>query len=193
MNGFFHIFIWFLLLFYIEPFIFEDKGVCPVGGRMCDVGGEPLTDSRSNQVYAPVPGYPNERSCVRCRFFLSGPAWLPGLQAHFNTISYEAHERAERHNDLLEAVTRLENLRDDCQREGRLFAETHELERLSQRYEAEAEAMGKLVNDMQATYHLIARSLASGRCCRMLAAVSSRRASVSPKTRSSFCSGVMRR
>lgn len=143
----------------VATFIFEDKGVCPVGGRMCDVGGEPLTDSRSNQVYAPVPGYPNERSCVRCRFFLSGPAWLPGLQAHFNTISYEAHERAERHNDLLEAVTRLENLRDDCQREGRLFAETHELERLSQRYEAEAEAMGKLVNDMQATYHLIARSL----------------------------------
>lgn len=143
----------------VATFVFEDKGVCPVGGRMCDVGGEPLTDRQDKQVYAPAPGYPNERSCVRCRFFLSGPAWLPGLQAHFNTISYEAHERAERHNDLLEAVTRLENLRDDCQREGPSFDETRELERLSQRYEAEAEAMGKLVNDMQATYHLIARSL----------------------------------
>ena len=33
------------------------------------------------------------------------------------------------------------------------------MENLSQRYEAEAEAMGKLVNDMQATNYLIARSV----------------------------------
>lgn len=96
---------------------------------------------------------------MRCRFFLSGPAWLPGLMAHLNAVSYEAHERAERHNDLQEEVTLMENRRADCQRDGRLFTETRELERLSQRYEAEAEAMGKLVNDLQATYYLIARSM----------------------------------
>lgn len=140
-------------------FVFEDKGICPVGGSMCDVGGEKTTDRQTEQFNAPVPGYPQERNCVRCRFFLSGPAWLPGLQAHFNTVSYEAHERAERHNDLQEEVTLMENRRNDCLRDGRLFTETRELERLSQRYEAEAEAMGKLVNDMQATYYLIARSL----------------------------------
>lgn len=139
-------------------FVFEDKGLCPVGSSMCDVGGEKLADRLTDQFYAPVPGYP-ERNCVRCRFFLSGPAWLPGLMAHFNAISYEAHERAERHNDLQEEVTLMENRRADCQRDGRLFTETRELERLSQRYEAEAEAMGKLVNDLQATYHLIARSM----------------------------------
>lgn len=140
-------------------FVFEDKGICPVGGSMCDVGGEPLSESKTLQLYAPVPGYPHERNCVRCRFFLTGPAFLPGLQAHFNTVSYEAYERSERHNDLREEVTLMENRRVDCERDGRLFTEHRELERLSQRYEAEAEAMGKLVNDMQATYHLIGRAL----------------------------------
>lgn len=139
-------------------FVFEDKGICPVGGSMCDVGGDSITERQSENIYAPVPGYP-ERNCVRCRFFLSGPAFLPGLQAHFNAISYEAHERAERHNDLQEEVTLLENRRADCERDHRLFTESRELERLSQRYEAEAEAMGKLINDLQATHYLIARSL----------------------------------
>jgi hypothetical protein len=141
-------------------FIFEDKGICPVGGSMCDVGGEAINDNNINhKFFAPVPGYPQERNCVRCRFFLSGPAWLPGLIAHFNAISYEAHERAERHNDLLEEVTLLENRRDDCERDGRLFTQHRELERLSQHYEAEAEAMGKQINDLQATHYLIARSM----------------------------------
>lgn len=140
-------------------FVFEDKGICPVGGSMCDVGGSPITDQVANIYSSPVPGYPQERNCMRCRFFLSGPAFLPGLQAHFNAVSYEAHERSERHNDLHQAVTLMENRRADCERDGRFFPENRELERLSQRYEAEAEAMGKLVNDMQATYYLIARSL----------------------------------
>jgi hypothetical protein len=139
--------------------VFEDKGICPVGGTMCDVGGECIKNRSNEQIYAPVPGYPRERNCVRCRFFLSGPAFLPGLIAHFNTVSYEAHETSERHNDLQEEVTLMENRRNDCARDNRPFTEIQEMENLSQRYEAEAEAMGKLVNDMQATNYLIARSM----------------------------------
>ncbi|SDO40276.1 Putative phage integrase [Rhodoferax sp. OV413] len=140
-------------------FVFEDKGICPVGGSMCDVGGEEITMRLAEKFYAPVSGYPQQRNCVRCRFFLTGPAFLPGLQAHFHAVSYEAYERSERHNELHEEVTLMENRRADCERGRQLFTETRELERLSQRYEAEAEAMGMLVNDMQATYYLIARSL----------------------------------
>lgn len=139
-------------------YIFEDKGICPVGGSRCDVGGECVNEFQNNPSYAPVPGYP-ERNCVRCRFFLSGPAFLPGLQAHFNALSYEAHECAERHHALQDDVTDLENRRADCEQDSRLFTETRELEKLSQRYEAEAEALGKIINDLQATYHLICRSL----------------------------------
>lgn len=139
-------------------FVFEDKGICPVGGSMCDVGGECVQERLRDPVYAPVPGYP-ERNCVRCRFFISGPAFLPGLQAHFNALSYEAHERAERYNELQEEVTRLEDQRADCELDGCPFTETRELEKLSQRFEEEALLMGKAINDLQATYHLIHRSL----------------------------------
>lgn len=140
-------------------FVFEDKGICPVGGSMCNVGGEKANNRATDQLYLPVIGYPHERNCVRCRFFLSGPAFLPGLQAHFNSISYEAHERSVRYNELSGEVISLENLRANCENSGQLFTKSKELERLSHRYEAEAESLGKIVNDLQATHHLIARSL----------------------------------
>jgi len=143
-------------------FIFEDKGICPVGGTMCDVGGDPIgneSDAKRRALYGPVPGYPATRNCVRCRFFLTGPAFLPGLQAHFNAISYHAHETAERHADLSDKVIQLENERSRCEQIGGIFGEHPELERISQRMEAEAEAMGALLNDMQACHHLIGRSI----------------------------------
>lgn len=141
-------------------FVVDDKGICPVGGGMCDVGGQVLgNQNAANPIYSSVPGYPQERNCVRCRFFITGPAFLPGLVAHFNSLSYEAHETAERHNDFHEEVTLMENRRADAMKIGQLFTEGRELERLSQRYEAEAESLGKLVNDMQACNHLIGRAI----------------------------------
>lgn len=140
-------------------FVFEDKGICPVGGTMCDVGGKLIKDRRTEQIYSPVPGYPQERNCVRCRFFLTGPAFLAGLLAHFNTLSEKAHRQSERYNQMDARMQALEEIRYSCDRSGIPFVEGKELERLSQRVEAEAEAAGKLINDMQATYCLIQRSL----------------------------------
>lgn len=140
-------------------FVFDDKGICPVGGGMCNVGGNKLGESKDRGDYAPVPGYPIERNCVRCRFFLTGPAFLPGLQAHFNMLSEKAHRQSERYVQLDARIQDLEISRQDCERKGHPFLQTGELERLSQREEADAEAMGKLVNDMQSTYYLIQRSI----------------------------------
>lgn len=140
-------------------FVFEDKGICPVGGTMCDVGGNKIRESSNSSDYTPVPGYPQERNCVRCRFFLTGPAFLPGLQAHFNTVSEKAHRQSERYVRLNSQIQKLESHRHDCERKGDPILQSRELERLSQREEADAEAMSKLVNDMQATYYLIERSI----------------------------------
>ena len=143
-------------------FIFEDKGICPVGGTMCDVGGDPIgneSDAKRRALFGPVPGYPATRNCVRCRFFLTGPAFLPGLQAHFNEISYRTHETAERHSDLSDRAIELENERSHCEQFGGIFGGNQELEKVSQRMEAEAEAMGGLLNDMQACHYLIGRSI----------------------------------
>lgn len=140
-------------------FVFEDKGICPVSGSMCDVGGDKINETNVRGAYAPVPGYPQERNCVRCRFFLTGPAFLPGLHAHFNTLSEKMHRQSERYNRLEEQLRTLEKRRLDCERKGHPFFDAKELERLAQREEAEVEATSKLVNDMQASYYLIERSI----------------------------------
>lgn len=137
-------------------FIVEDKGICPVAASMCSSGGEELERKGS---FGPVPGWPKERNCPRCRFFLTGPAFLPGLHAHFNTLSFLAHEQSERHNDLQAKVSDLENQRFDCENAGLAFTGALDLQKFQQRYEAEAEGLSKAVNDLQATYHLIRRSL----------------------------------
>lgn len=139
-------------------FVFEDKGICPTSGTHCDIGGEQI-GTESLKHFAPVPGYPQERNCVRCRFFLTGPAFLPGLQAHFNTISEKMHRQSERYNRMQNELNLLEQQRFECRQNGVPFAQASDLERASQRLEADAEATGKLINDMQATYHLIERSI----------------------------------
>lgn len=143
-------------------FLVEDKGICPVGGGLCDVGGEltkGLTTEPSRISYSPVAGYPQVRNCIRCRFFLTGPAFLAGLHAHFNQTSYDAHECAERYNKMSEDIALMENRRAACEQGGTIYTENKELERLSQRHEAEAETMDRYLGDMQACHRLIARSL----------------------------------
>lgn len=57
-----------------------DYAKCPNGGRRCHEGGPEIPSS--NGKHAPVQGGP--RNCANCRFVLTGPAFLGGLQAKFN-------------------------------------------------------------------------------------------------------------
>lgn len=140
-------------------FAFDDKGLCPVGCAMCDVGGEKLNEAKDRQDYAPVPGYPHERNCIRCRFFLTGPAWLHALNAKFNHIAYQAMLAAERYNCFSEQVTALEELRTECETTGQLFTEAIDLEKKSARLEAETQTLDRWVTDLQAIQRLIYRCI----------------------------------
>lgn len=140
-------------------FVFDDKGICPNGATLCDVGGEKLTDRKSEQLYSPVPGFPQERNCVCCRFFLTGPAFLPGLIAHFNTVSEKAHRQSGRYSALQDKLTLLEDEQREAERESQPFLRMRDLEQLNKYVEAEALILNKYVNDLQATYHLIQRSI----------------------------------
>ena len=140
-------------------FVFDDKGICPNGATMCDVGGELDKDRPSVGVYAPVPGFPQERNCVCCRFFLTGPAFLPGLIAHFNTVSEKTHRQSDRYNTLDDKVRHLEDRQRACEREDIPFVNGKELEQLSKYAEAEALILNKYMNDMQAIHHMIQRSI----------------------------------
>ena len=140
-------------------FVFDDKGLCPVGCAMCDVGGEKISEAKGRNDYAPAPGYPHERNCIRCRFFLTGPAWLHALNAKFNHIAYQAMLAAERYNSFTEQVAAMEERRVECEATGRLFTEAVDLEKKSALLEAETQTLDRWVTDLQAIQRLIHRSI----------------------------------
>lgn len=143
----------------VAAFVFDDKGICPNGATLCDVGGELNQDRPSVGVYAPVPGFPQERNCVCCRFFLTGPAFLPGLIAHFNTVSEKTHRQSDRYGSLQDKLTYLEDEQRAAERENQPFARLRELDALNKQAESEALILNKYMNDLQATNHLIQRSI----------------------------------
>ncbi|ABM35947.1 gamma-mobile-trio integrase GmtZ [Polaromonas naphthalenivorans] len=63
-----------------------DHGVCPVAARRCHEGLASMDPSSGFIRYLAVPG--GASNCVRCRFFVSGPAFLLGLEAHVIDLSY---------------------------------------------------------------------------------------------------------
>lgn len=143
----------------VAAFVFDDKGICPNGATLCDVGGERLRPESTVSDYAPVPGFPQERNCVCCRFFLTGPAFLPGLIAHFNTVSEKTHRQSDRYSSLQDKLTYLEDEQREAERENQPFARLRELDALNKHAESEALILNKYMNDLQTTNHLIQRSL----------------------------------
>lgn len=87
--------------------IVGDRGICPVGGTLCDKGGPKLTSNVQLADYAPAPGGP--RNCIRCRFFITGPAFLGGLVAHFNATGVRLLAASERFRVEEAAIRNLED------------------------------------------------------------------------------------
>lgn len=139
-------------------FVFEDKGICLMGCGACDIGGEEITKrGTASTLYAPVPGFPHEKNCVRCRFFITGPAFLPGLMAHFNYLSYQLSECSKRFETFERQVSELEDIRLKCEEDGIPFTKVEDLDRLSRFHEEEAQKADKLCNDLHASLRLIDR------------------------------------
>lgn len=63
-------------------------GICPNGGTMCHEGGAVIRGSTALE----VPGGPG--TCPRCRFWITGPAFLPGQIIKSNELLYRIREKA---------------------------------------------------------------------------------------------------
>lgn len=137
-------------------FIKDDKGICPKGCLGCETGGTYINDDTSKTSYGVVPGYP-EQNCVRCRWFLTGPAFLPGLVHHFNVIGYNISENAERLIRFEEEIEKLENLKFNCEQSNFPFMENEKLIKLEKLHQQEMQKNDKLANDYNATLRLIDR------------------------------------
>ncbi len=71
-----------------------DIGICPVGMGKCHVGGKNIDGNKTKNAFVPTPG--GAKNCVRCRFFITGPAFLGGLVAKFNSTGVLLMEASER-------------------------------------------------------------------------------------------------
>lgn len=139
--------------------VFDDKGICPVGGMRCDEGGAKLIERQNETVYGAVPGWPRTRNCTSCRFFLTGPAYLPGLMAHANATLERTHASSGHFINLEDRLRELQIEQQSCEEEGRPFLKSMEVEKLEQRHREAEEDASLLINDLNATWVLIQRSL----------------------------------
>lgn len=134
-----------------------DFGICPRNGAGCHEGGEAIVDNSNQITFAPVPGYPTKKNCARCRFFITGPAFLPALEAHCNALLYESKQAAKRLSTLNYKKLEVEDRKATCLDANELFVMSREEESIMHNYEALVTSIDGLLNDLVACTELIAR------------------------------------
>jgi hypothetical protein len=137
----------------------DDRGICPTGCSRCSDGGDlkKAGGIGEQNVYGPVPGGQN---CVLCRFFITGPAFLIGLNAHFNEIGWKIREASQRYNQYDQQLEALEAERYTCEAERRSFLRGDQLESVGKILQREGESLDVLGNTWHAIKRLMDRSLA---------------------------------
>lgn len=137
--------------------VVSDIGLCPVGGARCHEGGPRHSNDSSRNIFTPTPG--GSRNCVRCRFFLTGPAFLGGLAAHFNATGLAVIDASEKLRSMQQDIAELEN--DVFQQNPGSQAEAYRtLNTLYSRLETAMAAVDEVANTWHATFALIERSKA---------------------------------
>lgn len=151
-----------------NPIGWEERscGLCLVGGNTvqsdevstlggCWNGGELIRDAKAaaNRIYDSVPH--GAENCIRCRWFITEAYYLKPLNAHFNQLSYKAHQAA---NLSVEIEGELEALKDEqffCEEQGKPFIKHDELQALQRRYEKQQVEADEYTKDWIACFELI--------------------------------------
>lgn len=143
-------------------------GLCMVGGNTsdsvenraiggCHNGGPLLLPGTAvtNPKHAPVPG--GSRNCVRCRWFLTEPHYLPALAAHFNTVAYHFDEARNaclaNENVLLE----LKKQKADAEEAGHVFPHLDTYRQAERVWEGAMKRFNDFAEDLAACWRLIER------------------------------------
>lgn len=144
-------------------------GLCLVGGNTSEVedngsvggcyNGGPNLSSASVPKYGPVPN--GSRNCVRCRWFVTAPHYLPALAAHFNTLAYHFDEARNaclaRENDL----QALKKDKADAEETGQPFARLDAYREAERRWESAMKRFSDLAEDLVACWRLVERCKAA--------------------------------
>jgi len=139
--------------------IIGDKGICPKGNFGCENGGVFVNSETDKTTVGAVPGFP-EQNCVRCRWFVTGPAFLPGLVHHFNTIGYNMGETGKRVVHYQSEIEKLENIKYELEVSEQIFTDQAKLLKFETLHQQEIQKNDKLANDYNATLRLVDKCIA---------------------------------
>lgn len=126
-------------------------GICPVAGRRCAEGL--AVDGAAAGAFTAVPGLSS--NCVSCRFFVTGPAFLIGLEAHFNDLAYRARGAALAYQEAQEAFDTLLDQRSLATETGVPFEFGRQLRKAESGAEIATMRTDELAMRMHATYRLV--------------------------------------
>ncbi len=138
-------------------FVVMDHGLCPVGAKRCHEGLAALDPASGITRFLQVPG--GASNCVRCRFFISGPAFLFGLEAHVIDLSYRLRKASAGYE---KAQVRFDTLSDrysealEC---GEPFAQLSELKIAETALESTTAEVDAIALSLQAAYALTEQSI----------------------------------
>jgi len=123
-----------------------DYGMCPNGRTLCDKGGE-LQQRKPERYGAVEHGYLGIENCLQCRFFLTGSAFLGGLQMLTNELSLECKASAVRMNELWQEIDVLENEQYYAKKSGQPFKKSVSLDLTTAHYQSEVTRFDGLTRD----------------------------------------------
>ena len=109
----------------------------------------------ANPKYGAVPG--GSRNCVRCRWFVTEPHYLPALAAHFNTLAYHFDEAR---NSCLTHEAELQDLKKqkaDAEDLGVPFTRMDAYRQSERVWESAMKRFSDLAEDLVACWRLIER------------------------------------
>lgn len=145
-------------------YVFRDYGICPFAASRCGDGGELI---QSSSFYTPTPqGYLGSQNCLRCRHFITGPAFIGGLQAITNEILLQSNDQSDICSKLqgkidtinkniytLEREEYVANIRQQVFNGAKKRAKLEtDLRNYEGEYETAAKKLDMLLCDLQASY-----------------------------------------
>lgn len=134
-----------------------DHGICAVSARRCHEGLAVCDASTGVTRFEPVPG--GATNCARCRFFITGPAFLFGLEAHVNDRSYRLKKSSELFEKAQDRFDCLSDAYASALGNGTPFAMRRELEIAETALEAATYEVDGVALSLQAAYALTEQCL----------------------------------
>ncbi|TMU24525.1 integrase [Halomonas sp. ATBC28] len=143
-------------------------GICLAGGNTvenqenkslggCFNGGDKIYkgDSSRPPRYEAVAG--GARNCIRCRWFVTEPHYLPSLVAHFNNLSYHLDESRNDHLRYEQQLTELKKEKLDAEENGLPFEKLKKYRQVERLWEKTIKRFSDISENIVACWRLVER------------------------------------